>query len=162
MYQPWLTTTDCPGNDARQPHRFVKFWQFGRLVEESNIPVVCLRKFDWTCPSQNVQLNIVRDVNARRSGFQSNLSIGTFSSAPFPRSEAYRAKGNPMRTLVEPPPSSHCDVCGGELRLKQIESANRALDLDNEIFVCVKCHREQSCTVRHNHNVRYMPDPKAA
>jgi len=47
-----------------------------------------------------------------------------------------------MRTLVEPPPSSHCDVCGGELRLKQIEAANRTLDLDNEIFVCVKCYRE--------------------
>jgi hypothetical protein len=66
-----------------------------------------------------------------------------------------------MRTLVEPPPSSHCDVCGGELRLKQIEPANRTLDLDNEIFVCVKCHREHSCTVSHDHNVRHMPDPKA-
>jgi len=51
-----------------------------------------------------------------------------------------------MRTLVEPPPSSHCDVCGGELRLKQIEAANRTLGLDNEIFVCVKCYREHSCT----------------
>jgi hypothetical protein len=67
-----------------------------------------------------------------------------------------------MRTLVEPPPSSHCDFCGGELRLKQIESANLTLDLDNEIFVCVKCHREQLCTVSHNHNARHMPDPKAA
>ncbi len=67
-----------------------------------------------------------------------------------------------MRTLVEPPPSSHCDVCGGELRLKQIESANRTLDLDNEIFVCAKCGREQVYTVSHNHNVRHMPDPKAA
>ncbi len=67
-----------------------------------------------------------------------------------------------MRTLVEPPPTSHCDVCGGELLLKQIEAANRTLDLDNEIFVCVKCYREHSCTVSHNHNVRHMPDPKAA
>ncbi len=50
MYQPWLTTR-IARNDARQPHRFVKFWQFGSLVEESNILVVCLRKFDWTCPS---------------------------------------------------------------------------------------------------------------
>jgi uncharacterized protein with PIN domain len=83
-------------------------------------------------------------------------------SVPFPRSEAYRAKGNHMRTLVEPPPSSRCDLCGSELRLKQIESANRTLDLDNEILVCVKCGREQSCTVSHNHTVRHMPDPKAA
>ena len=52
-----------------------------------------------------------------------------------------------MRTLVQPPPSSHCMFCGGELRLKQIESANRILDLDNEIFVCIECGREQSCAV---------------
>jgi hypothetical protein len=67
-----------------------------------------------------------------------------------------------MRTLVEPPPSSRCDRCGGELRLKQIESANRTLDLENEIFVCIVCCVEQSCTVSHNHNVRHMPEPKAA
>ena len=67
-----------------------------------------------------------------------------------------------MRTLVEPPPSSRCDLCGGELRLKHIESANRALDLDNEIFVCIKCGREQACTVSHNHNTRQVSDPKAA
>ena len=107
----------------------------------------------------NVQLHIDRDANARRSGFQSNLSIGTLLSAPFPRSEACRANGNPMRTLVEPPPSSHCDICGGELRLKQIESANRTLDLDNEIFICIKCGREQACTVSHDHS---LPNPKAA
>ena len=59
-----------------------------------------------------------------------------------------------MRTLVEPPPSSHCKFCGGELRLKQIESANRVLDLDNEIFVCVECGREQSCTVNRDHRCR--------
>ena len=64
-----------------------------------------------------------------------------------------------MRTLVQPPPSSHCKFCSGELRLKQIESANRALDLENEIFVCVECGREQSCTVNRDHMV---PNPKAA
>ena len=52
-----------------------------------------------------------------------------------------------MHTLVDPPPSSRCGLCRGELLLKQIESANRTLDLDNEIFVCVKCGREQSYTV---------------
>jgi len=64
-----------------------------------------------------------------------------------------------MRTLVEPPPSSRCDLCGGELLLKLIESANPTLDLDKEVFVCVKCGREQSYTVRHD---RRMPNPKAA
>ena len=67
-----------------------------------------------------------------------------------------------MRTLVQPPPSSRCELCGGELRLKQVESANSTLDLDNEIFVCVKCGHEQACTVSHNHTARHMPDPKAA
>jgi uncharacterized protein with PIN domain len=64
-----------------------------------------------------------------------------------------------MRTLVEPPPSSRCELCGGELRLKLIESANPALDLDHEIFVCVKCGHEQSYTMIHDHT---MLDPKAA
>ena len=67
-----------------------------------------------------------------------------------------------MRTLVEPPPTSRCQHCGGELRLKKIESANRTLDLDNEIFVCIKCGSEQTCAVNHNHSVRYTPGPKAA
>ncbi len=64
-----------------------------------------------------------------------------------------------MRTLVQPPPSSRCDLCGGELRLKLIESANRTLDLENEIFVCANCGREQSYTVDHDHN---MPHIKVA
>jgi len=38
---------------------------------------------------------------------------------------------------------SRCDLCGGELRLKQIESASRILELDTEIFVCAKCGRER-------------------
>ena len=52
-----------------------------------------------------------------------------------------------MRTLVQPPPSSHCDLCGGELRLKRVEAANRTLDLENEIFVCANCGRELSYIV---------------
>lgn len=67
-----------------------------------------------------------------------------------------------MRTLVQPPPSSRCELCGGELRLKQTESANRTLDLDREILVCVKCGHEQSYTVSHSHTARHLPDPKAA
>jgi uncharacterized protein with PIN domain len=67
-----------------------------------------------------------------------------------------------MRTITQPPPSSRCDQCGGELRLKLIEPANRTLDLENEIFVCANCGREGSCTVSHNHNVSHMPAPKAA
>ena len=52
-----------------------------------------------------------------------------------------------MRTLIQPPPTTRCDLCGGELRLKLIETANHTLDLDNQIFVCANCGRELSCVV---------------
>jgi hypothetical protein len=61
-----------------------------------------------------------------------------------------------MRTFVEPPPSSRCKFCGGELRLKLIESAKPNLDLDNEIFVCVKCGHEQSYAVSHHNRTGGM------
>ena len=37
--------------------------------------------------------------------------------------------------------------CGGELRFKLIEPANRVYGLDNEIFVCVNCGHEQMYVV---------------
>ncbi|HEY5216414.1 MAG TPA: hypothetical protein VIJ17_05925, partial [Pseudolabrys sp.] len=80
-------------------------------------------------------------------------------SAPFPRSEACRTKGTAMRAITKPPPSSHCDQCGGELRLKQIETADRGLDLEYEILVCASCGREQSITTSHDHQ---MPHTKVA
>ena len=64
-----------------------------------------------------------------------------------------------MRTLVEPPPTSRCDLCGGELRLKLIEPANRELDLEDEILVCVNCGHEQSNIVKHNHNMPHTRRP---
>jgi len=64
-----------------------------------------------------------------------------------------------MRTIVQPPPSSHCEQCGGELRLKLIEAADRGLDLEYLIFVCANCGREQSLTVNHDHK---MPHTKVA
>ncbi len=64
-----------------------------------------------------------------------------------------------MRTLIEPPPRSHCDHCHGELRLKQfIQNVYGNLDLDTEIFVCIKCGRELQHSVKHD---RYMPHLKA-
>jgi hypothetical protein len=59
-------------------------------------------------------------------------------------------KRNHMRILVEPPPSSCCKLCSGELRLKLIESANPAIGLDNEWFVCENCGREQLYAVSHH------------
>jgi hypothetical protein len=64
-----------------------------------------------------------------------------------------------MRTITVPPSSSHCDQCGGELRLKLIEAADRGLDLEYEIFVCANCGREQSLTMSRSH---YMPRTKVA
>lgn len=55
-----------------------------------------------------------------------------------------------MRILVEPPPSSRCGLCGGELRLKRIESSGPAIGLDRELSVCVDCDREQSYAVSHH------------
>ncbi len=64
-----------------------------------------------------------------------------------------------MRTLIQPPPSSHCDLCGGELRLKKVESDTRELDWEDEVLVCVSCGYELSCIVPHNHTT---PHTKAA
>jgi uncharacterized protein with PIN domain len=64
-----------------------------------------------------------------------------------------------MRAMTQPPPSSHCEQCGGELRLKLIEAADRGLDLENEIFVCENCGRKLSLTVSHD---RTTPHTKVA
>lgn len=66
-----------------------------------------------------------------------------------------------MRTLVEPPHSSHCELCGGELRLKQVESANRTLVWKMRCL-SLECGHEQSIEVTHNHTARLMPGPKVA
>jgi len=58
-----------------------------------------------------------------------------------------------MRTLTKPPPSSRCDQCGGELRLKLIEAADRGLGLEYEIFVFANCSREHSFTMSHDHTM---------
>jgi uncharacterized protein with PIN domain len=66
-----------------------------------------------------------------------------------------------MRTLVQPPPTSHCEICHGELQLKWTEPAAPSVELDVEIFVCTKCSHEQSYWVGHDlyaaHTTRKMP-----
>jgi len=60
-----------------------------------------------------------------------------------------------MRAMTQPPPSSCCEQCDGDLRLKLIAAADRGLALDYEIFVCANCGREQSLTVSHDHKNPY-------
>jgi hypothetical protein len=55
-----------------------------------------------------------------------------------------------MRALVEPPPSSRCTLCGGDLQFKLIEWADRTLGRQKEIFVCAKCGRQHSYSVDPN------------
>jgi len=64
-----------------------------------------------------------------------------------------------MRPITTPPQASHCEKCGGELRLKQIEVADGGPDLEYEIFDCANCGHEQWLTVRHD---RKTPHTKVA
>jgi hypothetical protein len=54
-----------------------------------------------------------------------------------------------MRNLVQPPPTVHCDLCHGELRLKRTAPDGTSSELDVEIFVCAKCGRVKSYRVSH-------------
>ena len=61
-----------------------------------------------------------------------------------------------MRPLVQPPPTLQCDICRGELRLKQIDPCGPVSDLDVEIFVCTKCSHEQSFRVSHDRYAAHL------
>ena len=61
-----------------------------------------------------------------------------------------------MRTLVQPPPSLHCNLCHGELRLKLVEPGGPLCDLDTEIFVCAKCGHEYAYVASHDHYAAHI------
>lgn len=50
-----------------------------------------------------------------------------------------------MRPLITPPPSLRCTRCNGELRLKQIERAERSPGFQHQTFVCGTCGHERGC-----------------
>ena len=54
-----------------------------------------------------------------------------------------------MRNLVQPPPSMHCEHCGGVLLFKGMEPEAPALDIELQIFVCATCGREHSRKLIH-------------
>lgn len=64
-----------------------------------------------------------------------------------------------MRTLVQPAPSSRCELCGGELRFKATETANHPADLEITCFVCARCGGEKSFGVNRDH---YRPHARVA
>ena len=49
-----------------------------------------------------------------------------------------------MRNTVEPPPSSKCDRCGGQLNLKTIDAAHALLGLRSTVYVCATCGHERA------------------
>ena len=91
------------------------------------------------------------------------LSTHPFNSSPFewfiPSLRRMSGERKPVRTLVQPPPCSRCELCGGELLLKRIERASLVLDLENELFVCANCGHEKSYAGHHD---PYMPHTKVA
>ena len=67
-----------------------------------------------------------------------------------------------MRNLVLPPPSLHCTICQGELRFKRTDADGPLLELDSEIFVCIKCGREHSYRVMHDRYAAHRGSDKSA
>jgi uncharacterized protein with PIN domain len=47
-----------------------------------------------------------------------------------------------MRRMLEPPPSSRCDHCGGVLTFKCVEPAHSVFGVTRNVYVCVACRRE--------------------
>lgn len=56
-----------------------------------------------------------------------------------------------MRPIIEPPATTQCQHCGGELRLKAIEECSPELDKNIEILICVGCGCESAVST---HKVR--------
>jgi hypothetical protein len=55
-----------------------------------------------------------------------------------------------MRSFVQPLPSTHCELCGGELLLKRIESDDPNFEIDVQIYLCAKCSHEHARSVSHD------------
>ncbi len=64
-----------------------------------------------------------------------------------------------MRRIVEPPPTTQCDRCGSQLRLKRVETASSGLEMSSQIFACLRCGNERRCTTPQDH---YAARPAAA
>jgi hypothetical protein len=65
-----------------------------------------------------------------------------------------------MRPMIEPPPSLHCTVCRGELRLKRVDLCKPASEFDTEILICIKCGHEHEYRVSHDPYVMHQGSPR--
>ena len=59
------------------------------------------------------------------------------------------SRGTAVRNTVQPPPTSHCDRCGGQLALKGTNVAHSILGTKSNVFVCVTCGTEHSYIEHH-------------
>jgi hypothetical protein len=66
-----------------------------------------------------------------------------------------------MRKLVEPPPSTRCSFCDGELLLMAIKPDDPTFDIEVQEFVCANCGQKHSRKVIHDpytaHTAEGMP-----
>src|ERR1019366_9150976 len=90
----------------------------------------------WT-PSHKERMNDSTETLAQGVRPPTNRTDRDPFQRPFSLLREYRAKGNHMRALVQPPPSLHCDLCQGELRFKRIDLTGVVFEFDTEIFVCI-------------------------
>ncbi len=58
-----------------------------------------------------------------------------------------------MRTTVEPPPTTRCDCCGGQLTLVRVEPAHSALGTKTNVFACAGCGQERSFLVHQDYGM---------
>lgn len=56
-----------------------------------------------------------------------------------------------MRKITEPPPAMQCGKCGGQLRLKHVDTANAALGLNSNVFACTTCGVERAFVAHRDH-----------
>jgi hypothetical protein len=66
-----------------------------------------------------------------------------------------------MRNTVEPPPTSRCDACGGQLTLKRVDAAHSIFGTNSNVFVCTTCGRERKFVVRYDPNAARPMTPQS-
>jgi hypothetical protein len=83
-------------------------------------------------------------------GFPNNRTGRDPFERPHSLFRAHRAKGNLMRPMVAPPPSLHCAVCQGVLRIKRVDPCGPLSEFESETLVCIECGHEHSFRVSHD------------